>query len=259
MADDAIRNAVQVDDIGFAEFTSKLITSTFDALINANIRQTEAYTELLNEVGKTLTPYINDTKDDVGAEDIRDFLATILPAAKDATEDSAVVKDATLTSDQVATLNSALTVSPSEGAVFNDDKVPADGDLSDPTAWDNLLDAVATRIAANKYTLLEKMVKMGVMRLVVEDGVIETRLKFNAWDYSRNASSSSYYKRKTTNKKRKGGIGFFFGGISAKSKSKEIRVSTAKESSYASQGTSINIFGGVKINFKTDYQPLLED
>ncbi len=36
----AVTEAARLDEIGFPEFTCKLVTDVFDALVSANIRQT---------------------------------------------------------------------------------------------------------------------------------------------------------------------------------------------------------------------------
>ncbi len=51
----AVENAMRAGDLKFPEFTSKLINDTFDALISANVRQMEAYAELISQVSKDLT------------------------------------------------------------------------------------------------------------------------------------------------------------------------------------------------------------
>ena len=43
----AITQAARPNEIGFPEFTAKLIIDTFDALVAANLRQTQAYIELI--------------------------------------------------------------------------------------------------------------------------------------------------------------------------------------------------------------------
>ena len=62
---DAVDVAARLPDIQFPEFTAKLITDTFDALVSANLRQTESYIELVGAISKTITTYINDTQDDI--------------------------------------------------------------------------------------------------------------------------------------------------------------------------------------------------
>ncbi len=51
---DAVDQAARLDEIGFPEFTAKLITSTFDALIIANLKQVESYIGLVEQVSKSL-------------------------------------------------------------------------------------------------------------------------------------------------------------------------------------------------------------
>ncbi len=75
----AVSEATRLGEIKFPEFTSKLITDVFDALIAANIRQTEAYVELLKAVSKSLSEYINDTKDDISGDMVLQLLAKVLP------------------------------------------------------------------------------------------------------------------------------------------------------------------------------------
>ena len=44
----AITQAARLNEIGFPESTAKLIIDTFDALVAANLRQTQAYVELIH-------------------------------------------------------------------------------------------------------------------------------------------------------------------------------------------------------------------
>ena len=75
----AVTQAARLNEIGFPEFTAKLITDTFDCLVAANIRQTQAYIELVQQISKSLTQFINDTRDDINGEQLLQFLAGALP------------------------------------------------------------------------------------------------------------------------------------------------------------------------------------
>ena len=70
-----IGQASRLSEIGFAEFTSKLINDTFDAIISANIRQTQSYLELVKVVSQSLGDFINSTFKGVSEEDAAGFLA----------------------------------------------------------------------------------------------------------------------------------------------------------------------------------------
>ena len=88
----AVTEATRLSEIGFPEFTTKLVTDVFDALIAANIRQTQAYVELLREISKSLKEFINDTKDDIGPQELLQFLAAVLPPENLNSGDASKVK-----------------------------------------------------------------------------------------------------------------------------------------------------------------------
>jgi len=153
----AVTEAARLDEIGFPEFTCKLVTDVFDALVAANIRQTQAYVELLQAVAQSLKDYINNTKDDIGGEEILQFLAKVLPPDNPVPgQDSTKVKAGTTLNDADATaLNSALTV-PAAAAQPSNNQVATAGAL-DETKVKTICDAVAVRLAANKYDLLKEI------------------------------------------------------------------------------------------------------
>ncbi len=66
-------NDTPLNEIGFAEFTSKLITDVFYALVSANVTQTKSYLELLQSVSKSLTVFINETHDEIGGAQLLDL------------------------------------------------------------------------------------------------------------------------------------------------------------------------------------------
>ncbi len=249
---DAVDVAARLPDIQFPEFTAKLITDTFDALVSANLRQAESYIELLGAVSKTLTTYINDTKDDIGGAEILEFLASVLPPT-DAEHPTKLVKDSELKATDAATLNTALTVP--------GDTAPAVQSSTSLTQEqiDAITELVARRLAANKYTLLKEMVKLGILRLVVEKGVIETRLTFSTYASSFYQKNSSSYNSKdfTISAQAKTGSALKkWVQASASTKYTSVSVRTSNESQRDISGSSVNIFGRVEITFKTDYQPL---
>lgn len=254
---EAVTQAARLDEIGFPEFTAKLIKDTFDALVAANISQTQAYLELVAAVASTLTEYINKTKDDIDGAQILQFLAANLPAP-DNEAGTTVVDGAKLSSDQAGTLNEALTIVKDDGTATNNDVVKADQALDD-SALSLIYDAVANRIAANKYTLLKEMVKQGILRLVVEQGVIETRLTFTTYGssyYSKNSSSYNRSEFALRARARTGGLLSPWVKASASTSYTNVSVRTTKESQRDISGSRVQIFGRVEINFKTDYLPL---
>jgi hypothetical protein len=249
-AENAVRVAKNLGEIGFPEFTAKLVNDVFDALISANIRQMEAYIELMTTVAKSLSDFINDTKDDITGSMILDFLKLVLPAS----DGSKVKNGATLSGDDAAKLNHALLVKDATGATIQETSIAA-GVLSNDQ-YQAILDAVAKRLSANKYDALQQMVKMGMLRLVIDKGLIETRLTFNTYGYDYSSAVSSQYNRSSSSGVSTSGLfSTIFSGPSASVNSR-LSVSTATQRQFDSTGSSVQIFGMVQLNFKTDYMPL---
>lgn len=254
---EAVNQASRLSEIGFPEFTAKLVTDVFDALVSANMRQTEAYIALIKEVGKSLTQYINDTKDDIGGDEIMQFLALVAPpenASGDSSDASKVKVGGTLTADDATAIQQAVNI---PGVNLNDNSASA-GAITQ-AAYDKIMDAVANRIAANKYDLLKEMVKQGILRLVVENGLIETRLTFTTYGSSFYQSKSTDYNRSSFAFKAKaktGSLVSLWCKASASTSYNNVKVSTAEKVNQDRSGSRVNIFGMVQINFKTDYLPL---
>lgn len=253
----AVTEAARLDEIGFPEFTSKLISDTFDALVSANLRQTTAYIELVQEVAKPLAQFINDTEDDIGGEELLQFLAATLPAAVDSEDPTKVAVGNTLTAADVTTLNTALAL-PDEAGVDDGNAVAEAGELDDAGVT-AILDAVAKRIAADRQALLKEMVKQGILRLVVENGLIETRLTFTTYGstfYQRNTDSYQRSNYRNRSRSRTAGIASLFANNASNTDRTSVTVRTAKETHRDISGSSVQIFGRVLLNFKTDYLPL---
>ncbi|GGB68593.1 hypothetical protein N798_02525 [Knoellia flava TL1] len=259
---DAIGAATRLGEIGFVEFTTKLVSDVFDTLVASNLRQQQAFIELLQATSKSLTAYVNETKDDIGPGEIMQLLTAVAPRNKDtvATSNSptAIIEGGKLSPTEVETVNKAVAITdPSTGAVVSDPK-PAKATL-DKDAVDAITAAVAQRIAANKYTLLKEMVKLGMLRLVVTDGTIESGLNFHSYgsDFLRNNSSrysSQQFQLKAN--AQTGSILSAWVKASASTAYTSVNVSTSNTASGSSSGVDVTITGGVKINFKTDYLPL---
>ncbi|MEA3404947.1 MAG: hypothetical protein U9R28_04305 [Pseudomonadota bacterium] len=256
---EAVTQAARLDQIGFPEFTTKLITDVFDALVSSNLRQTEAYIQLLQETGKSLSAFINDTKDDISGDMILDFLATTLPAPAEDEDKVTVVENnngkVSLDADQAGKLNTAL-VLPDSAGVASNNAVAVEGANN---SYEAILDAVAIRIASNKYDLLKEMVKQGILRLVIENGEIETRLTFSTYGSSFSKETQTKYNRKNFTAKARAKTGLFTSlwvKAAASTKYSSVSVSTTNKVDQDRSGSRVNIYGGVRINFKTDYLPL---
>ena len=112
------------------------------------------------------------------------------------------------------------------------------------------------------------MVHQGVLRLYVDNGIIETRLTFTTYGQAVSSSSKTNRKRIEDSRASGFGAGGGFGGIvgntlagfgaaggSGKSSS-SLAVSTSQASQRDVSGSRVQIFGRVRLNFKTDMLPL---
>ncbi|MTB53490.1 hypothetical protein [Lewinella sp. W8] len=139
-----------------------------------------------------------------------------------------------------------------DGADTIADKIPT---------YQAIQSAIASLITSNKYGILQSVIKQGMMRLVVTEGEIETRITFSTWNNSSSGSStSSSLKNKVkTKEKERFGRGlpiWFYKKNKRKNVTRRVTVNTAKSYQRDSSGTSVNIFGRCLIRFKSDYAPL---
>lgn len=252
---DSVDKAAKLSQIGFPEFTAKLVTDTFNALISANMSQTEAYIKLTEELAKTLTDYINDTKDDISGSDVLNFLIRIVP---DQTQLSGTIinKDSTkkLTTEQANKINDAVSI---PNTTMNSQIANTSSQIKD--LYVPILDAIAARIAADKYTLLQQMVKLGLVRMIVNGGEINTALNFEAKDSTFYQTRSSDYNRKEYNfssDTRNGVITALWNRYSTSTNYSTLGVSAQNTVSGNASASSVQISGSVRLTFSTDYQSL---
>jgi hypothetical protein len=243
----AVNEAKRLDEIKFPEFTVKLITDVFDGLIAANIRQTESYVELLKATSQNVTEFVNNTKDDIDGEMILQYLSGII------SDPAKVAVNSSLTTEEAKAVTDAIAEVPG-------DKVTVSAGTISQSIYEQILEAIAKRIAMDKYTMLKEMVKLGILRLVVETGVIETKLTFKTYGNNYYYNNASRYNRSSTTRSAGARTGLFTSlwcKAAAATRTTSIGISTASNTSTSSSGSSVEIFGRVQINFKTDYQPLL--
>ncbi len=253
-----VAEAAKIDEIGFPEFTAKLITDTFDALVSANMRQTEAYIELVQSVASTLADFINETSDDISGEELLQFLSRVVPDDPNSSNPQTKIRvGQALSEGEKDALNADLNL-PAEAGAADNNEVATTAEIDD-AQFNVILDAVARRISANRYGLLKEMVKQGILRLVVENGLIETRLTFSAYASSFYQKNADSYQRNTYTRNSRGGTGpilSLFGNYSSRTSRTSVSVRTTKETHRDISGSRVQIFGMVRINFKTDYLPL---
>jgi hypothetical protein len=199
----------------------------------------------------TLKDFINNTKDGIGAGEISAFLAGLEGLPK---------LTAPLSVDQANLLNNALKLPDEAGVANNNQPIAVAGAAGpinlDANAIKAVNEAVARRIAANRYDLLNQMVRQGVLRLVVDNGVIETRLTFKTYGTTSAVGTTSLLQTRTSGFGLGGGFTVGAAGFGGGGGNVQTTVSAASELHRDVNGSSVQIFGRVEIHFKTDYSPL---
>jgi hypothetical protein len=267
-----VTEATRLGEIGFPEFTAKLVKDVFDALLAATLRQMEAYSELVAATAKTLQEYVAENKHLVSGEEVWDWLVKNLPgpaasvAANPTPEDATLVRKdvALLVDDEVPKIRQKVDLgqgwSPSgdQGSLTIDGtpkttKKLTENDVNTITA------KVREIIAGNRYTLLKEMVRMGIIRLVVDYGEIETRLTFTTYGESlaqRTATSLNTRAFAATANVQTGKAISKWVKVSAATNYSSMSVRTTSSIDRDVSGSKVDIYARVFIRFKSDYQAL---
>lgn len=266
-ASTAVDNATRLSEIGFPEFTAQLITDTFNAITSSYIAQMSQYVQVVQAVSKSLQDFINDTVDSVSADEIGGFLVRLDGLSQPAL--SFLLGDPTtgtsLSQADASLLTKAVALPPAAAAAAG--AAIAAGTFSNAKR-DAISDAIARRIAANKYDLLQTMVRQGVLRLYVDNGTIESRLTFSTYGTAVRSSFKTNQEKVIEASAGEhalgGGFGAFggiaggaFGGQTTGAQGKlSLSVSTASALQRDVTGSRVQVFGRVRLNFKTDFVPL---
>jgi hypothetical protein len=249
----AVTEATRLNEIGFPEFTAKLINDTFNTLVAANLRQMEAYSELLVATSKTLVEYTSDHQAEIGGQEVWDWLTKNLPGPAASAAANPTEADATL-------VRVGVTLAADEAAKIQDRTGLAVGaDALSQTEHDSVITEVRKKIAGDRYNLLKEMVRMGILRLVVDSGTIETRLTFTTFGRSESLRTASTYDTKSFNISARAQTGsalskWVQASVAANYSKVSVRTTSAIDRDIS--GSTVQIYGSVVIRFKTDYQSL---
>jgi hypothetical protein len=154
-------------EINFPAFVAELVQGVFQAVVDASIQQMKAYGELVQSV----TMSLNDFRDqNVSANQGRDHLVSRYPTLM-----------------QVNIGPEGPRVGPRPGwdehelpnfaeELGTDEEI---GDLDEETIEQHLVPAARNDLAKQRQSLLATMVLMGINRIIVTDGKINAKLKFD--------------------------------------------------------------------------------
>lgn len=231
------RAGALVDEINFPAFVSQLVHGTFDAIVDAAIRQMESYSGLVSAVAKTVDQF---TEENVSANQARDWLATHYPAdvklkLPDGGEQTQPELEPTGEGRSPAWL-----------AEYKLEGQELTSDLLEQT----LLSQVRSRIGSERQQLLATMVLLGMNRVVVRDGSISAKVMFRA------AASDAAGVQYATNSDPKAVANWGERGSETYAAQTSTMVSTLVVNAQNESSVRADLFGEVKLNFASETLPL---
>ncbi|UYV14419.1 hypothetical protein [Porphyrobacter sp. ULC335] len=243
-----------VKTVDFPAFVGGLINNVFKVIVETSIEQMRAYGELVAAVAKTADEYMAEN---IGMGQGRDYLAQRFPDLVDVE----VGEDG----------SSSLKVIAEDGEtalteIHNTLGMPGQPvtDISDAEAETVFVNAARLQMAKSRQQLLASMVMLGINRIVVTDGTINAKVKFDmrSTDEAKRqyrASASDRQTSRNRNTSAFGGtfLGFGGGSVNVNEQSHVATVSTGvDETSESKLEMSARLQGEVRVNFKSDYLPL---
>lgn len=233
-----------INEVNFPGFVSSLVKGTFNAVVDASIQQMKAYGELVQSVAMS----VNDFRDqNVSPAQGRSHLVSKFPQlfqmARDGDDETVQLKDDADT-DNLPDFAKELGLSG-----------PID-DLDESTV-DLLVQASRDDLARGRQQLLATTIMMGINRIIITDGRINAKLKFNfsAQDTMNRtgtvAETEMATKRMVVTESLAGKVtqGVFEQPV-------PITVSTTTGESSANLNASGTLTGEVSLNFRSDVFPL---
>ena len=253
----ALRSLSAVNNIGFVPFTTGLIDGVFNSIVSSSIKQMNAYADLVQSVSQTLSEFKDaeiGTDRDVSAQKvITEVFGLSFPANANS--------DITVNADQTAQLGEGL-----NGIRISNKTVLETIASSSKIKAALLRDFVKAKLeqdAESKYEHLKTLLKMGMQKVVVDRGLIRTRLTFSV-----RASEFESKQKKALELEQRSSLNAAAGlgvskselsnlvGTAVATKSQNtLAVNVVNERSSAALSVNANVIGEVVIEFRTDSFP----
>ncbi len=237
----AARAGALSDEIDFPAFVAGLVHGTFDAIVDATIRQMEAFADLVSAVAKDVDQF---TRENVTTNHVRDWLADQYPRDLKVSLPGADGGEPRLTVVSRPSSDGEDGSSPSWLSDFGLDGQP----LTDEMVETDLIPAARRTVGESRLKLLASMVLLGMSRVNVKDGTISARVRFRAaatdkaqvnYAVSQDPGGPSWGER---------GSGVY--------DNHQTMVSTVGVNVQSDSDLKVELFGEVKINFVSETLPL---
>jgi hypothetical protein len=266
-----------VKDLGFVEFTAGLIHGSFDAIIDATIKQMKAYSDLVADLAKTLTQFEAER---VSPADVTLYLAKSYPDGAGGTSVNSGYKfkkkpakpnagyAGETAKEQLNKVGQALVLETS--GLADAYKISFDP-LTHATGTDDeasftqafVLDVypkISKLLAKTMIEHLRAMAREGMARIVVTDGELLTKLTFRVEATEIEAKQTSDYHQDGFS------LNFGAGFKSARFRASlgigysSINCSSVNTQNFDAANMSAEIIGQVRIKFHTQtFAPIIKD
>lgn len=232
----ARRAGAMVNEIDFPGFVSQLVHGTFDAIVDASIRQMESYSSLVSAVAKTVDQF---TEENVTFNQARDWLASRYPG-------DIAVKLPEVNETEPQLVPRSEDASPVWLADYG-----LDGQtLSTELLEQQILPQVRNKVGAERQQLLATMVMLGLNRVAVRDGSISAKVMFRA--AARDAAAVQY----ATSTDPQAVANWGERGSLSQAGQGTTMVSTLAVNAQNESSVRADLFGEVKLNFVSETLPL---
>lgn len=232
----ARRTGNMVNEVDFPGFVSQLVHGTFDAIVDASIRQMESYSSLVTAVAKTVDQF---TEENVSWNQARDWLATRYPG-----EVAVHLPENGQGEPKLVPRNEDLS------PVWLRDFGLEGEFLTEELLEQQVLPQVRTQVGAERQQLLATMVMLGINRVAVRDGSISAKVMFRA--AAKDAAGLQY----ATGSDPQGVANWGERGSLSAGAQSTTMVSTLAVNAQNESTVRADLFGEVKLNFVSETLPL---
>ena len=227
------------DELNFPQFVASLVHGTFDAIVDASIRQMEAFADLVSAVAKDVDQF---TRENITPNQARDHLA------------QKYGRDLKLELPGAQGGQPRLRAAPpsEEGSESSPewlrDYGMAGEALTDDLVETELVPRAQQELGRERMQMLATMVLLGMNRVVVKDGTISAKVRFRA--AAADKAVVNYAVGQDPNQQNWGERG------NAAYDNSALRVSTLGVNVQSDSDLKAELFGEVRINFVSETLPL---
>ena len=227
------------DELDFPAFVASLVHGTFDAMVDASIRQMESFADLVAAVAKPVEQFAHEN---VSLNQARDWLIERYP------------RDLTLVREEGEVRVVSRAKPGSEGEEPTSPEWLADfslqgEELTTDLIEEQLLPQARQQVAHGRLQTLATMVLLGMNRVVVKDGTIAARLRFRA--------AAADHAKVDYAVSDDAGAGSEWGQRGSRTYAQpSTKVSTVGINVQSDSELKSELFGEVKINFASETVPL---